>query len=306
MATEINHRFVQHTAGISSIVHLSLLCRLISAENHILRAMTDHSDPFANGPFATGGERGGGEFPNITQNHSDMLSVDLLSGASGDDAEAATAAAATNNNGGGELEATDPMTTEPGAPPSLDSMPKPSSFDNKSNVPPPIYQLNFDVEHIGKKKPQSKRQVTWTYGFPKQTEGGNMVPEEHETRLTWSTHSGKYSIEVDGQVVFESVAKGSVLEHKFIYNHTQGCLGDDSSEEEYIRMRIIACRKPPVRSSKNFRCYEFVIGGRVFRDLARYNQYGEEYHNEDSMEDVGFLSSILDIVDPSWRSAGMA
>jgi hypothetical protein len=260
--------------------------------------MTNHSDPFANGPFATGG---GEFFDNITPNHSDMMSVDLLSGASGDDAAATTT---TNNNDGGELTVSDRMSVEP-SPPSLNSMPKPSSFDNKSQAPPPIYQLNFDVEHIGKKKPQSKRQATWTYGFPKHTEGGNMELEEHETKLTWSTHSGKYSIEVDGQVVFENVAKGSVLEHKFIYNHTKGCLGDDSSEDEYIRMRIIACRKPPVRSSKNFRCYEFVIGGRVFRDLARYDQCGEDFHNEDSTEDVGFLSSILDIVDPSWRSAGM-
>ena len=62
--------------------------------------------------------------------------------------------------------------------------------------------------------------------------------------------------------------------------------------------------------------YEFVIGSTVFRDLPRMNttttsnnhQYygGEEFHNEDyySMDDVGVLSSILDIVDPSWRSSG--
>jgi len=274
--------------------------------------MTDHLDPFANGPFATGG----GDFPSIAQTQSDILSVDmssvdLLSGASGDaldngspQSSTAAAAAATNNHSG-EVELTDQMKAA-AAEPFNSSMPKPSSFDNKPQAPPSIYQLNFDVEHIGKKKPQSKRQATWTYGFPKNTEDGNLILEEHETRLTWSTHSGKYSIEVDGQVVFEGVAKGSVLEYKFIYNHTKGCVGDDSSQAGYTRMRIIACRKPPVRSSTNFRCYEFVIGGRVFRDLARNNQYGEDFHNEDSMDDVGVLSSILDIVDPSWRSAGMA
>ena len=272
--------------------------------------MTDHSDPFANGPFSNGGE-----FPTISQNHSDMLSVDLLSGASGDALDngslqsgSISAAAAPNNNSGEVEQLTNSrMAVAESSAPSLDSMPKPSSFDNKSQPPPSIYQLNFDVEHIGKKKPQSKRQATWTYGFTKGTEGGNnLTLEEHETRLTWSTHSGKYSIAVDGQVVFEGIAKGSVLEHKFIYNHTKGCVGYDSSEAGIVRMRIIACRKPPLRSSKNFRCYEFVIGGRVFRDLARNNQYGEDFHNEESMDDVGFLSSILDIVDPSWRSAGMA
>lgn len=277
--------------------------------------------------FATGGEG----FPNIapTQTQSvDMLSVDLLSGTSGDmldnnNGSPQSSSTAMKKQSGGEVELINQMNniavTEEQRQP-MNSMPKPSSFENnkaQEEAPPSsstlsIYQLNFDVEHIGKKKPQSKRQATWTYGFPKQQtqdgETNNMTLEEHETRLTWSTHSGKYSIAVDGQVVFEGVAKGSVLEHKFIYNHTKGCVGDDSSEEGYIRMRIIACRKPPVRTSKNFRCYEFVIGGRVFRDLARSNNpyYGEDFHNEDSMDDVGVLSSILDIVDPSWRSAGMA
>ena len=55
---------------------------------------------------------------------------------------------------------------------------------------------------------------------------------------------------------------------------------------------------------------EFVIGTTVFRDLPRMNTTtyggGEEFNNEDyySMDDVGVLSSILDIVDPSWRSSG--
>lgn len=256
----------------------------------------------------------GEEFPNTTQSI-DMLSVDLLSGASGDALDngspqsIAMASSETTNKHSGAVELTEQTNTD-AQPPSLfdtGSISKPSSFDNNPQTPSSIYQLNFDVEHIGKKKPQSKRQATWTYGFSKNTTDENsMILEEHETRLTWSTHSGKYSIEVDGRVVFEGVAKGSVLEHKFIYNHTEGCVGTDSSEEGYIRMRIIACRKPPTRSSTNFRCYEFVIGGCVFRDLARNNQYGEDFHNEDSRDDVGVLSSILDIVDPSWRSAGMA
>lgn len=257
----------------------------------------------------------GEEFPNTTQSV-DMLSVDLLSGASGDALDNGSpqsismAASESTNKHSGEVELTEQPNADahPTNTASLfdSSMSKPSSFDNNPQAPSAIYQLNFDVEHIGKKKPQSKRQATWTYGFPKNTTDENWILEEHETRLTWSTHSGKYLIEVDGQVVFEGVAKGSVLEHKFIYNHTEACVGDDSSEEGYIRMRVIACRKPPTRSSTNFRCYEFVIGGCVFRDLARNNHYGEDFHNEDSRDDVGVLSSILDIVDPSWRSAGMA
>ena len=246
-----------------------------------------------------------------------MMSVDLLSDCCNTGSFNDTTSSIIDDNAETEM-----VTVAPGSP-SKDIMPTAppiSAFDGNSEQQPPaaaasIYQMNFDVEHIGKKKPQSKRQATWTYGFPKQktetTVGEKMVLEEHQARLTWSTHSGKYTIEVDGAVVFESCAKGSVLEHKFIYNHTKGCVGHDSTEDGYIKMRIVACRKPPVRSSTNFRCYEFVIGSTVFRDLPNNNQYyggGEDFHNEDyySMDDVGVLSSILDIVDPSWRSVGMA
>ena len=282
--------------------------------------MTDSLDPFANGPFAAN-NTAASDFPAITQ----MASVDLLSGASGDaldtngsPSSAAAMSRASNNSNqfNGEVELlTDRMNAaqlDGISPSSVDNgISKPSSFETKP-LSTTIYQLDFDVEHIGKKKPQSKRQATWTYAFPKPNpHTGAIRLEEHETRLTWSTHSGKYSIEVDGQHVFEGVAKGSVLEHKFIYNHTQGSVGDDSSQPGFIRMRIIACRKPPTRSSHNFRCYEFVIGHQVFRDLARYTENnndddGEAFYNEDSRDDVGVLSSILDIVDPSWRSAGMA
>lgn len=253
-----------------------------------------------------------------------MMSVDLLSdccntGTFNDDSTSLI----IDNNAETEMVTVAPPTSDNS--PSMNTMPAAQQLPAATTAgAAPIYQMNFDVEHIGKKKPQSKRQATWTYGFPKQktentTTTGGMVLEEHQARLTWSTHSGKYIIEVDGVVVFESCAKGSVLEHKFIYNHAKGCVGHDSTEDGYIKMRIVACRKPPLRSSTNFRCYEFVIGSTVFRDLPRMNTTatssnnhqhygGEEFHNEDhySTDDVGVLSSILDIVDPSWRSVGMA
>ena len=43
-----------------------------------------------------------------------------------------------------------------------------------------IYQIDFDVEHVGKNKPQSKRVAIWRY----QMNNGS----EHETKLIWSTH----------------------------------------------------------------------------------------------------------------------
>ena len=51
------------------------------------------------------------------------------------------------------------------------------SVDNNASI---IYQIDFDVEHVGKNKPQSKRVAIWRY----QMNNGS----EHETKLIWSTH----------------------------------------------------------------------------------------------------------------------
>ena len=83
-----------------------------------------------------------------------------------------------------------------------------AAADNNAS-PSIIYQIDFDVEHVGKNKPQSKRMAMWRY---------QIKDNEHETKLIWSTHSGKYTISVDGIDVYNNIAKGSVLEYKFKWN----------------------------------------------------------------------------------------
>ena len=194
-------------------------------------------------------------------------------------------------------------------------------------------QIDFDVEHVGKNKPQSKRMAIWKYGLPHQqqssspslsSDGNNDAATnnntilEHEAKLVWSTHSGKYTISVDGEEIYTSIAKGSVLEHKFKWDHTKACLGEDDNDTNVIPMRIIACRKPPTRSSKDFRCYEFIIGGKVFRDLPTIDGGeppsptngegggGGEFENEYYNMNEGKLMSILDVIEPGWRATGFA
>ena len=93
-----------------------------------------------------------------------------------------------------------------------------------------IYQLDFDVEHVGKNKPQSKRMAIWRY---------QIKDNEHETKLTWSTHSGKYTISVDGIDVYNNIAKGSVLEYKFKWNFVSGCVSDDTDDKDAIPLRVM-------------------------------------------------------------------
>lgn len=178
--------------------------------------------------------------------------------------------------------------------------------NNKSSSLSIIYQIDFDVEHVGKNKPQSKRMAIWRY---------QMNGSEHETKLIWSTHSGKYTISVDGIDVYNNIAKGSVLEHKWKWSHRRGCVSNDTDDKDTVPLRVIACRKPPTRSSKDFRCYEFIIGGCVFRDLPTMEEgpgsptsaTREDFHNEENAyQNNGKLMSILDVIEPGWRSDGFA
>ncbi|KAL7463085.1 hypothetical protein ACHAXS_003465 [Conticribra weissflogii] len=173
-----------------------------------------------------------------------------------------------------------------------------------------IYQIDLDAEHTGKHRPQSKRNISWKYGIPEKTEDGAFKVREHEAKLVWSTHSGKYAIYVDGEEVHSHTAKGSVLEYKWKWNHARACICNEDDDSHCVRMRIIACRKPPIRSNKDFRCYEFIIAGKVFRELpilgSGNHQNNAEFQNEENELKNGQLLSILDIIEPGWRSDGFA
>jgi hypothetical protein len=173
-----------------------------------------------------------------------------------------------------------------------------------------LYQMEFDVDHLGKNKPASKRKASWQYGIKRISQSDNSIKiEEHEAQLTWSTHSGRWTVTVDGNDVYAGIAKGSVLDYKWKWNHRMGCVSEEddleNNGETIVSMRIVACRKPPVRTSKDFRCYEFVIEGKPFRHLPSVNGGSQEMDFENESND-GKLTTILDIVEPTWRASGFA
>lgn len=177
---------------------------------------------------------------------------------------------------------------------------------SQSTDKPIIYQIEFDVDHVGRNKPASKRMASFKYGIKRVS---STKIEEHEAQLTWSTHSGRWCVSVDGIEVYSGQAKGSVLDYKWKWNHIKACVTDNygmEDEEPIVSMRMVACRKPPIRTSKEFRCYEFVIEGKPFRHLPTVNgACGEEmvFENENAASD-GKLTTILDIVEPAWKAQG--
>eukprot|EP00956_Cyclotella_meneghiniana_P010772 scaffold15073_cov72-Cyclotella_meneghiniana.AAC.13 len=178
-------------------------------------------------------------------------------------------------------------------------------YESQSSDKPIIFQLEFDVDHVGRNKPASKRMASFKYGIKR---ASSTKIEEHEAQLTWSTHSGRWCVSVDGSEVYSGQAKGSVLDYKWKWNHKKACVTDNYGMEDgepIVSMRMVACRKPPVRTSKEFRCYEFVIEGKPFRHLPTVGTgYDEmDFDNENAASD-GKLTTILDIVEPSWRAQG--
>lgn len=173
-----------------------------------------------------------------------------------------------------------------------------------------VYQMEFDVDHLGKNKPASKRKASWQYGIKWSSKTDNRTKiEEHQAQLIWSTHSGRWTVTVDGNEVYAGIAKGSVLDYKWKWNHKTACVSDEDGAgggEPIVSMRIVACRKPPVRSSKDFRCYEFVIEGKPFRHLPTVNGGGGEEMDFENEYNDGKLTTILDIVEPTWKASGFA
>ena len=225
-------------------------------------------------------------------------SVDLLS-ASTDEQDQSMEVEAMKDDGRGEL--------CPAAGSQDQQASTPSTNTPQSPAPPTIYQIEFDVNHIGKNKPQNKRQALWRYCISTPEVDGSTTIREHVAQLVWSTHSGKYAIKVDGNEVFSNVAKGSVLEHKWRWDHMNACVVDEGG----VQMRILACRKPPTRSSKNFRCYEFLLQGKVYRELPRYGSSDarnddDAFQNEEREYKQGKLMTILDVIEPGWRAQGYA
>jgi hypothetical protein len=248
------------------------------------------------------GSPGGNTYTSSAMSHASMDSVDLLSSPS-----AQSASSLGKIHEGDDYE------------PQTQSIPPQAAFNeerrNDQHQSPldsktTIYQLDFDVDHVGKNKPASKRIGSWRYGIKRESAINNgTIIEEHEAQLTWSTHSGRWCVTVDGNEVYSGQSKGSsVLDYKWRWNHRAGCVTDeDGSEggEPIVSMRIVACRKPPVRTSKEFRCYEFVIEGKPFRHLPSLNSANSDemdFENENCND--GKLTTILDIVEPTWRANG--
>jgi len=179
----------------------------------------------------------------------------------------------------------------------------------------PIYQQNFEVDFIGKRRPKSKRQITWAFVHGK-------IP--HTLMMTWSTKSGKVLIHLDGNEIDNTM--GTLKGYSIVHRKME-------VPSENLHLEVLACRVAPNSgggrmSEGDFLCYECIVNGKAFSDLPKANDpeahmtvpvpadgeqlmitdgstpsdEGEE-DEEDNAEVMSYggradLSSVIDIVYP--------
>ena len=113
-----------------------------------------------------------------------------------------------------------------------------------------VYQINFIVENIGKRRPNTKKRVTWTFGVNK---------TQHTVAMTWDKHTGKQSVEMNGkQLWFDQKPGASICCYKW-------------TTEDGIQLHVLSCRSTPKsRKGECYRKYDLMINGQLFALLPNW------------------------------------
>jgi hypothetical protein len=137
-----------------------------------------------------------------------------------------------------------------------------------------LIQISFVVDNAGKKRPTSKKRITWTFG---QAAGA----EQHTVSFTWSKRSGKQRVDMDGtEVWFGRKTSASVFFHKW-------------TTREGMHLHILATTKTPKKNVlPEFRKYDLMINNQVFANLP----FQDGTKPPERQGDSRMPASIVDII----------
>lgn len=141
-----------------------------------------------------------------------------------------------------------------------------------------LYQIKFLVEDVGKKKPGTKKRITWTFALGDQ---------EHTVTFLWSKLSGKQSVLMQGEEVhIGEKNKGQVFFHKW------------TTKDGNFNLHILACAATPAKGkvASNFRKYELMVNSMPFSSMPTKD--GTTPETLALPEDEGKISSIIEIIYP--------
>jgi hypothetical protein len=148
-----------------------------------------------------------------------------------------------------------------------------------------LYQVNFLIENVGKRKAQSKKRITWTF-----------AKGDHEYTVTflWSKRSGKQFVYMSDNEVFFGRKKGaSVFFHKW------------TTRDGSMNLHILATAATPSKKhvAPGFRKYELIVNGQPFYSMPRKDgttpPTAAEGEGEGEGNPRGLPTSILDIIYPN-------
>jgi hypothetical protein len=144
-----------------------------------------------------------------------------------------------------------------------------------------LYQVNFLIENVAKRKPQGKKRVTWTFA---------KGDHEHTVTLLWSKRSGKQFVYMSDNEVFFGRKKGaSVFFHKW------------TTRDGSMNLHILATAATPSKKhvAPGFRKYELIINSQPFYNMPRKDGTTPPTAAEGEGNPKGLPTSILDIIYPN-------
>jgi hypothetical protein len=144
-----------------------------------------------------------------------------------------------------------------------------------------LYQVNFLIENVAKRKPQGKKRITWTFA---------KGDHEHTVTLLWSKRSGKQFVYMSDNEVFFGRKKGaSVFFHKW------------TTRDGSMNLYILATAATPSKKhvAPGFRKYELIVNGQPFYNMPHKDGTTPPTAAEGEGNPMGLPTSILDIIYPN-------
>lgn len=131
-----------------------------------------------------------------------------------------------------------------------------------------VYQVDYTCVNVGKTVGATKRRIRWRFGFanPDAIEAEKVGPEcrgeEHEIILNWSLTSGKRSLIVDGNALFDE-CRPLETTVEFMWEMRGGNV-----------FKVKGSVKPKMWKDDNERQFDLLLNGKPFADFTQIFELG--------------------------------
>lgn len=139
----------------------------------------------------------------------------------------------------------------------------------------PLHQIEYLHRNVGNLNPESKVAVRWRYRNDEKN-------DTHVVLLTWSFHSGKQTVFVDGQECYFACEPG------------HSTINAKVADKEGTLIQVIGTRTRPAFAGPNFRCFDIVVDGQRYSEFLTAD--GSPAYK--GANNYGAPTSVIDVLYP--------